>query len=145
MSLSSVLTSLNSQVSTLLGADWQELKYVYEPEKNDYRSQRNGFGVAFTGNSTVPGTTKAVTYDSEVSILLTSQFSNRSSDSSQREAVSTLLDKKELLDKNIFQKKLNNSAVLLVSEIGTDAPEVVGDGVLLLRFTYIIKTRTQTI
>jgi len=145
LSLSSVLTSLNTQVSTILGSDWKELKYIYDPEKNDHRSQNNGFGVGFSGSATVPGTTKAVTYDSEIFVVLTSQFANRSSDSSQREAISTLLDKKELLDVSIFQKKLNNSAVLLVSEIGTEAPEIIGEGVVMMRFSYTIKTRNQTI
>lgn len=145
MSVSSVITSLYSQISSLLGSDWKELKYVYEPEKNDFRSQKQAYGVAFDGSNTVEGTTKAVTYDSAISVLLATTFNNRGNDSSQRAAVGTLLDKKELLDKNIFQKKLNNSTVLLVQEISTEPPELIADNVILMRFNYIVKTRNQTV
>lgn len=144
MSISSVITSLTSQIATLLGNDWKELKYVYEVEKNDFRNQKNGYGVGFAGNATVPGTTKAVTKDNELFVVLTKQFGNRSSDVSERSAISALLDKKDILDKNIFEKKLNNSSVLVVQEISTEAPGPVADSVIALRFSYIIKTRTQT-
>lgn len=144
MSVSSVITSLTSQIATLLGNDWKELKYVYEVEKNDFRNQKNGYGVGFAGNTTVAGTTKAVTKDNELFVVLTKQFGNRASDSSERTAILELLDKKDILDKNIFEKKLNNSSVLVVQEIGTEAPESVADSVVALRFTYVVKTRTQT-
>lgn len=144
MSVSSVITSLTSQIGTLLGSDWKELKYIYEVEKNDFRSQKRAYGVGFAGNTTVPGTTKSVTKDNEIFVVLTAQHTNRSNDSSERAAISTLLDKKEILDKNIFEKKLNNSSVLVVQEISTEAPEQVADNVIALRFSYIVKTRTQT-
>lgn len=143
MSASGILASLSSQVSSTLGSGWQELKYVYDPENNDLKTQKQGFGVGIGGSDTVSGTNKSVTYDQEFFVILTDSFGNRRNDESQRDAISTLLTAKESLDVQIFQKKLNNSDVLLVQEIGMDEPEIIATGVVLLRFRYIIKFRNN--
>lgn len=143
MKASGILTSLNDQIASILGSDWQELKYIYDPEKNDLKTQKKGYGVAIGASDTVSGTNKAVTYDHSYSVLLTQSFGNRRNDENQRTAISTLLDAKEDLDKAIFQKKLNNSDVLVVQDIGMDEPELIADGVVLLRFNYIIKFRNN--
>lgn len=143
MSASSILASLTSEVANTLGNDWSELKYIYDVESNDFRSTKKGYGVGIETTNTVSGTNKAATYDMGVFVVLTDKFNNRAGDENQRTTLTTLLDAKELLDVEIFQKKLNNSSVLVVQSISMDAPEVVDDNTLSLRFNYIIKYRQE--
>lgn len=143
MSAANIITSLTTQVSTTLGANWSELKYVYDIERNEYRN-KNGYGVGVGSSNTVSGTNKASTYDLNCFVVLTETFNNRVNDSNQRVAIANLLTAKESIDTNVFQKKLNNASVLLVQEIGMDEPTVIDDSTLSLRFNYIIKYRIQT-
>jgi hypothetical protein len=90
MSLSSIITSLNTQVSTILGNDWSELKYVYELEDNNYRNASSSYGVGVTSGNSVAGTVKAITLDFSFFVVLTKTFVNRQDDSNERTALSDI-------------------------------------------------------
>ena len=144
MSVSSILTSLNSQVSTTLGPTWSELSYIYELESNKFISGKNKYGVGTgTGNS-VAGTNRAITLDFNFFVILTKTFVNRSSDSSERVALSSIMDEFETINQNIFQKKLNNANVLLVSNVDYDDPLVVDKSTISVRVNFVVKYRNQT-
>jgi hypothetical protein len=142
--LSTIVTALETQIQTTLGASWVELDYVYDLDKNDARRAQLGWGVAIGSSNTATGPTKAVTYDQTVSVILAKKYTPRSSDESQKSIVLDLVTKKELLDIEIFQKKINTSDVLLVQEIGMDEPVTTNDNIVFLRFNYIVKYRNQT-
>lgn len=144
-SAATIYTALLSQISTTLGATWSQLDYAYNLEKNSLRDQSKAYGVVIGSNNTVTGTTQAVTYDQSFGVILGMKYTNRKSESSQVSAISTLLQAKESLDIQIFQKKLNTSGVLVVQEIGMDEPIVDNDNIVYLRFNYIVKFRNQTI
>ena len=144
MSLSSIITSLNNEVSTLLGSNWSELKYVYELEDNNYRNASSGYGVGVTSGASVAGTVKAITLDFGFFVVLTKTFVNRQDDLNEREALSDIFDAFDLLNKNIFQKKLNNSNILVVQDISYDSPERVEKSTIAVRVNFTIKTRQQT-
>lgn len=143
--VSDILTAAVSSIQTVLGSDWKELKYIYDPEKNDYRAQSKGFGFGVSESNTVAGITKAVTVDQGFFLLLTERFHNRKSDVNEREAISNLYNAKELIDKEIFQKKIDiPDVILVVQSIETEEPVNPSDGVVLLRSNYVIKHRCKT-
>lgn len=144
MSVSSILTSLSSQVATTLGASWSELEYIYNLEDNTQSNNDYRYGVGASSGTSVSGTNKAITVDFRFFVVLTRNFINRSSDENQRTMLSAIYDQFETLDQNIFQKKLNNANILLVSELDYEEPEVVGDNTLAVRVNFTIKYRNQT-
>jgi len=145
MSISSILTSLESEVATLLGADWSELEYIYDLNQNNSKTINNRYGVGALSGSSVEGTTKSVTVDFDFFVVLTKCFVNRASDEKQRTLLSEIYDKFETINSNIFQKKLNNANILLVSDLSYDEPEVVDSNGLAVKVNFTIKYRNQTI
>ena len=108
MSVSSILTSLKTEVSTILGANWSELKHVYNLEDNSFRVSDKNYGVGALSGSSVSGTTKAVTVDFDFFVVLVENFINRDGDANERAALSDIYDKLDDINDSIFQKKLNN-------------------------------------
>ena len=144
MSISSILTDLESQVSTTLGSLWSELDYVYNLEANSARSMDFKYGVGASEGQSVLGVTKAVTVDFGFFVVLTKRFINRSSDEKQRTIISDIYNEFENINVAVFQKKLGNSAVLLVSDLAYSEPEVIGEDAISIRVDLIIKYRNQT-
>lgn len=139
--VSTILTQLATEVGTLLPS-YNELHYVYDIEKNSFRSGERRWGVGVEGGSTVDGTNKAVTMDHVFFIKLTDSFANRSSDSNERQAISDLYDDFESIQRDIFQKKLGIPSVVLVSSvIEMEEPEKVGDNTIMLKGNFTIKHR----
>lgn len=140
-----ILSQMETDIGTLLGANWSVLKYVYDLEKNDLRTAAQAYGVGVGAGETVAGPTKKVTIDQEFFVTLAYRYANRSSDSPERAAITTLYNSMETLDKNLFQTKLNlQSTVLVVSSIGLDEPFVSDDGVMYLTNRYTVKYRNAT-
>lgn len=144
MSVSSILTSMTNQVSTLLGSDWHELRYIYNLEDNDGRL-KSGYGVGASDGSSVSGTNKAITLDFDFFIVLMKGFSNRNSDTKEREVLSEIYDKFEEINENIFQKKLNNTEVLLVQNISYESPKRIDKSTIAVAVNFTVKYRNQTI
>jgi len=144
MSISSILTSLESQISTTLGASWSELEYIYDLEANNTKSIDKRYGVGTLSGASVTGTTKAVTVDFDFFIVLTKSFVNRSSDEKQRTLLSEIYDEFEVINRNIFQKKLNNANILLVSALSYDEPEIIDSNGIAVKVNFTIKFRNPT-
>lgn len=145
MSVSSILTSLESSVSTTLGASWSELDHVYELEDNNFRSGTNSYGIGTLDGSDVLGTNKAITVDFNFFVVLSKTFINRTGDNKERLALSDIYDQFEAINQNVFQKKLNNDNILLVQGISYDQPERVDKGTIAVRVNFTIKYRNQTL
>lgn len=144
MSVSSILTSLENQVSTTLGSSWSELDYIYNLEDNNFRNGGDRYGVGAFGGSNVTGTNKAITLDFDFFVVLVKNFVNRSDDSNERVALSAIYDEFESINQNVFQKKLNNANILLVQDITYDEPEKIDRGVIAVRVNFTCKYRNQT-
>jgi len=144
MSVSSILTSLESQVSTTLGASWSELDYIYNLEDNSFRTGDNKYGVGTLTGANVTGATKAITLDFDFFVVLCKNFVNRQDDVNERVALSDIYDQFEEINKNVFQKKLSNANILVVQDISYDEPEKIDRGVISVRVNFTIKYRNQT-
>ena len=142
--ISSIITSLESQVATTLGADWSELDYVYDLEQNELRNSEKRYGIGTESGTSVGGTNKAITVDMSFFVVLTRTYVNRSSDESERVMLSDIYDQFETININVFQKKLSNASVLLVSELTYDSPEKVDDGTISVKVNFTVKFRNQT-
>lgn len=144
MSISSILTSLENQVSTTLGSGWKELQYVYTLEDNNFKNNRSRYGVGAESGDSVTGTNKAITVDFQFFVVLVKSFVNRGGDAREREVLSEIYDEFETINQNVFQKKLNNANVLLVSDLSYESPERIDKGTLAVRVNFTIKYRNQT-
>lgn len=144
MSVSSILTSLKNEVSSVLGADWSELHHIYNLEDNSFRTGDNRYGIGSISGDSVTGTNKAITLDFGFFVVLTKSFINRTGDGNERVALSDIYDQFDSINENIFQKKLNNSNILLVQDISYDEPLKVDRGVISVRVNFTIKYRRQT-
>ena len=141
MSVSSILTSLQSSVSTTLGADWKELDYVYALEDNNFRDGDLRYGIGADSGDTVIGVNKSATFDFSFFVILTKSFINRSCDAKERVALSEIYDEFSAIDISVFQKKLNNASVLLVQDISYDSPNRIDKGTISVRVNFTIKFR----
>lgn len=146
MKVSSILTSLNSEISTILGSSYKELDYIYDLEQNSnfIKTGSKRYGVGADSGSTVSGTTKAVTFDFNFFVVIAHSIKNRANDSKERESISDIYDQFDEINRSIFQKKLNNNNILLVSSIGYEAPTRIDDKTISIRADYTIKFRNQT-
>lgn len=145
MSVSSILTDLSAEVSTLLGASWSELDYIYDLEKNNWKNSDKRYGVGVRAGSSVTGTTKAITVDQEFFVVLTETFVNRSDDANERTVLSDIYDKFDTIKNNIFQSKINNSStVLVVSELSYEGPQNPHEGTVAVTMNFVIKYRNTT-
>lgn len=143
--VSTILTQLASQIGSLL-PDYTELDYVYDNEKNTFRTGERRYGVGVEDGSSVEGTVKSITIDQTFFVKIVDCTANRSSDTSERIAISSLYDDFETIQKNIFQKKIGiPSVVLVVSEVDMESPEKVGDNTIMLKGNFTVKHRNQTI
>jgi len=142
---SQILDGIDARIDNVLSSAWKRLSYSYELEKNDFRAARRGFGVGSDSGSTVEGTTNAVTMDQTFFVVLTASYSNRKSDSSEREALNEIYDNLELLYRDFFISKLNtNNLVLTVSAFNLDAPERPADNVISVQANFTVKHRKST-
>jgi len=144
MSVSSILNSLQLQIADTLGATWRELDYIYDLEANNSKNIDNRFGVGTLSGSSVSGVNKALTMDFNFFVVLTKSFVNRSSEENQRTNLSEIYDLFELINAEIFQKKLNNANILLVSDLEYNDPEVIDSNGISVKVNFTIKYRNQT-
>lgn len=141
-----ILTALKTEVSTLLGASYKELKYVYNLEDNDKRAMQKAYGVGVRSGNTVSGVVKAATVDQVFFVTICDHINNRSNDESQRTVISNLYEQIDTLTKNIFQKKVNAPTVVLsVQDFALNEPEVIDKNSLAITVEYTIKYRSQTV
>ena len=84
-----ILTGLKTAVSTVLGASYKELKYVYSLEDNDVTAMKKAYGVGVRDGGSVSGITKHATIDQQFFVVITDRFTNRSKDASERAVMFT--------------------------------------------------------
>lgn len=140
--ISTILDALNTQVQAVIGADWKEMKYIYEPEKNDKRGADKGYGVGVGESDTVEGVTTKITKDTTFFIQLAKRFANRNDDSNERTAINDIYEQLEAIDQQVFERKLGiQTVVFVVQSIGTEAPVNISDDVVMVKANYVIKHR----
>ena len=137
-----ILTALKSRIEAVVPSSWKELRYIYELEKNDFRTVEARFGAGVEAGNTVAGPARQITIDHTFFVVLARRAVGRKSDENERTAITDLYDKMELIQEEVFQQKLGiPGVVFLVSDISYDEPERIGDGIISLRGLFTIKHR----
>ena len=140
----SVYDALKSNVTTTLGADWTELRFLFDVEQNDQRTLEQGFGVTPLAAVDNPSILKTYTLDQDFQIILT-RTQGREIDDTDK--INALLDAGFLYDQasEIFKSVLNTqlgipAIVMSVSNPNMDAPLFLANAVVL-NITVTVKWR----
>jgi hypothetical protein len=145
MSVSTILSSLETETSDYLGATWKRINYTYEPEKNSSREDKR-FGIGVANGTQVTGTFKAITMDTEFFITLQERFVNRSNDSDMRGTIDNLHDNVLGLYTRLINTKIGQpSIVLVVQDLSFEEPEILEENTVRVTFRFIVKYRNATV
>ena len=138
----SVYDAIKSKVETTLGAEWSELRYVFDIVQNDGRGIVKGFGVVPEDAPPANSIIKAMTFDHTFQIVLT-QTNVREQDDA--DAIAAVLD--ELYNKadDVLHDVLNQQLgiphiIMTVTNGGISAPEIL-ESYIVLRFRVIVRYR----
>jgi hypothetical protein len=143
--VSSILDAVDVRVKAVLPSAYNRLKYSYELEKNDKRTQAKGYGTGVGAGETVSGTNKSATIDQTFFVVITGEYANRNNDTAERTLLGNIYGDLELVYKDLFQSKAGlGSIILVVSGFSIEEPIILADGVLSVRMNFIIKYREQT-
>ena len=107
-----------SEVAAEVGAGWSELAYVNDPQKNNFRQSKQGYGVRALSAIQLPGVTKHVTFEQTFEVVLTKRYIQQAvGDGRARDEALSLQD--EMLC--IHKRLVNNKAGLPAQVMNVDA------------------------
>jgi len=140
-----ILTQTKSIITNALGADYQELRYIYDIEKNNLREARLAYGVHPLDAASADTVTCYYTLDHSFEIILTDTFARGDSDAQRETALNTMYNKADEIFKDMVSRKVNlPTLVLNVFEPGLGNPEFLDDNkFIVLRMGYSIKYRSR--
>lgn len=121
-------------IQSLLGADWEPLRYFKEVEKNDFNNNAKKWGIrVLTDTLTDEKFGGKNTLDLDFEIKLTTDFDNRDGDDFEREAELDLINKMEAIRRQLIKTKFYaNSSVRIVKNWNRQESEKIGNNVVLL-------------
>ena len=139
-----ILNAIESRITALsLGRD--KLKYSYDLEKNSTKDEKNSYGFGAAEASTTAGTLKSITLNQTFFVVLTETFVNRRGDAKEDVAIKSIYDDLEVIYADFVISKLGIPAtILLVSELGLDAPEKISDNTISVKANFTIMHRQPT-
>lgn len=140
-----IIDSMKSIIATELGATYQELKYVYNVEKNNLRSMEKAYGVRPVDAATAESVTKAFTLDHSFEIILTDSVARTDTDVQRTDAIKVMYDKGDEIFKDFINTKIALPLVVLdVRAPSISEPEFVDDNkMVILRFQTVVKYRSN--
>lgn len=136
-----IMDAIDARIIALaLGRD--KLKYSYDLERNDKRSEKNAYGYGVGSGSAIPGTLKAVTMDQEFFVVLTENYVNKKNEDAEVVALKAIYDDMEVIYQDFVSSKLGiNSTVLLVSDIILDEPEKISENTIAVKGIFTVRHR----
>lgn len=140
-----IITNVKSEAATTLGSSYQELQFVYDVEKNNYRGAYLGYGVRPLEANTADGVVGAYTLDHGFELILTSNVARTDSDAEREDVLEVLYNKADEIFKALVNSKLGlASFVLNVFDPSISEPEFYDDSkFVVLRMQFIIKYRSN--
>ncbi len=142
--IAAIIAALKTEIQTALGSDYSELAFNYDLSKNPFKGSKKKFGVKPLYGYEVSGVTRAVTIDQTFRIMLTSDYSTKSTgDDSLAEQVIVLHDKAIDLYKRIYNTKAGlGNVIAQVKEVTVSEPEILTDSVIVITCDLVITYRT---
>jgi hypothetical protein len=115
---------------------------VYDPALNDIRTGAKAYGVKHGASDNASGVTRVYTMDMKWEILITDSVADRNSDTAALSVVNALHSKADDILNQIFLTKLSlPSIVLIVDQPRISEPEVLPNGLALIRVGFNVKYR----
>lgn len=139
-----ILTNVKSTASTVLGALYKELRFVYSIEKNDLRSTEKAYSCRPLSASPAETITRHYTLDHQFELVLTDTIGRADDDTQRFDALHVMYDKADEIFKELVNTKLGLPAtVLLVTSPSMSEPEFINDNKLvILRMQFTVKYRS---
>ena len=141
-----ICTQIKVIASAQLGASYTEMRRVFEPDQNDFRTATKSYGVRPLGASSSEGVLRVYTLDHRFEILLMRSVVERNDDSLRLAAIYELYDKASEIFKNLEATKINlASIVLVVNDPAMDEVERLTNNTVLLRQSFNVKYRESIV
>jgi hypothetical protein len=116
--------ALESQIESILPA-FSRANYKYDFDKNSKANSDNIYAVRIGDSSTVSGTNLTITQDRLFNVILSKRFYiNGATDDALDEAIVELINAHELLQVELFQRKLGLQRVLVIQSIDISEPAI---------------------
>lgn len=136
--------AMTSRIATVLGVNYQELNYIINVSKNNFKSNAKRYGVRPLAATTASTITRVYTLDHEFEVVLSHDYiPNPANDQDQRDKTFLLFDKMDEIFKDLFCSKAGlNNIILNIDEINMAEPEYsVAESVVILRSKLRVKYR----
>lgn len=141
-----IISSMETQIGTTLGASYSKLNFVYDIEKNTFKTNPNRYGVVTLEAVNNPSIIKASTLDHVFQVVLTDNYVNSpANDLALQEAINNLYDKLNEVEVQFYQSKLGLPSLVMYSELSViNEPEIIEEHkIVALRGDFLVKYRTQ--
>jgi len=147
MTITDLITGLETRLAFVLGAEYSPLTNVTEVEKNSFKNANKRYGVVARQASEVAGTLKHLTIDQVFQVTLTNGFSTSltAGDANKREKTEELQDLVCEIYADLKSTKSGSPSVVIdTQDLEIAIPEFLEeDHVIALRFELTIKYRKQ--
>lgn len=142
--VTSILSGGLSTISSTLGASWKRLMDVYDVRKNVERVASKGYGMRpLEGVTPTEQVNRYYTLDQRFEVVLTDVITRGDTDTQMSTAIGTLYDKADEIFKAMIATKVGYpSAVLNCFSPYVSAPEILGEGVVIVRLQFTVKYRS---
>lgn len=140
-----IIDETKSLIAGELGSTYQELRFIYDIEKNGLRNARLAYGVRPLGAGTAETLVRAYTLDHQFEIILSDTFARGDNDEQREAALNAMYDKSDEIFKELVNHKINlSSFVLNIFEPSMSEPEFLDDNkFIVLRMQYLVKYRSD--
>lgn len=130
-----------AQCATTLGATWQLLPKVYEPNQANARAINKAYGVLPRSASNAPGVIRTYNLDHRFEVLLVDRVEGRDNDSGIQTKVNGLFEKGHEIYTALALTRVGLTNVLLIDQLDFSDPEILDNGGALLRLSFNVKYR----
>lgn len=128
-----IITELKSICSTVLGAEYQLVPFIFDVSKNDSRRSEKAFGVRSLSGTPSESVTKYYTVDQGFEIVLVDTIARTADDSQREDVIGVMYDKADEIFKEIVNTKINLAVnVLVVNGPELSEPEFYDENKLVV-------------
>lgn len=135
-------TAIKTTCASVFGADYVELRRVFDPSQNDQRGAAKAYGVRHLSASSADGVMRYYTMDHGFEVQLSRSFTDRTDDAETQSVINEMYDLIDDLLVEVFLKKLSlPSIVMIVDNPAISEPELLENGTVLIRTSFNVKYR----
>lgn len=139
--VATVMTNARSIASSVLGATYQQMRFVIDPLKNDQRSAEKAYGIHPLEMETAESVTRVETVKHYFNFVMSDTVARVDSDAAVLSTLETIYDKMDQIFKQFVVTKMNMaSQVVQVDERFMEVPIITPD-LVIIRMRFWVKYR----